>query len=295
MAPQDYAARRITVRVPTLLQIGANSHGDSPGFLHDPAPKLISKHWAAVLVEPQPSAAMALRHRYEGNRRVRVVQAALCPDGSPASMVLHFINGSRTLGANESDVRCMFDDAISGTASFSRAHVVAHQRWYRKTPSQCARCSEKLGRPLPPTCLRRVYTDNLDSIDVPCASAAQLLPDSGSNHQSTDSAQHVSTRAADFVVVDTEGADDMVISRYLQLAPRPPALLVFERTFIPGRRWKALSTLLRAAGLQPYNRTAMRKVPRGSELRLADWRMLRAVISLGSRDFLRDNSVWALA
>ena len=291
----QYTTRRIAVRVPTLLQIGANSHGDSLGFLHDPAPKLISKHWAAVLLEPQPGAAMALRRRYAGNRRVRVVQAALCRDGSPPSMVLYFVNGSRTLGSNESDVRCMFDDAISGTASFSRAHVVAHQRWYRSTPSQCAKCSALLGRPLPPTCMSRVYTANLDSIDVPCASVAQLL--SNSNDERTDATQRRLPRAADFVVVDTEGADDMVVARYLQLAPRPPALLMFERTFIPGKRWKKLFNRLRAAGLQPFNWTGMRSVPRGSELRRADWRMLRAVLwrRLRSRDFLKENSVWALA
>ena len=134
-------------RVLSVLQVGANAHSKAVAFSHDPVPRLIARGFSAVLVEPQPFAAESLRKAYAHNSLVRVVQAAFCPDASATTVPLWFINGTKNLGSNESDVRCA-GAAISGTASFSRAHVMQHQRFYKFTPSRCANCARELGRAL---------------------------------------------------------------------------------------------------------------------------------------------------
>ena len=144
--------------------------------------------------------------------------------GSPTTIPLYFINGSRTLGANESDVRCL-GDVVSGTASFSKALVMAHQRFYRYTPSQCASCATRLGRQLPPTCMRRVYADNLDVLQVRCAHAGQLF---GVNATGVD--RQAPPGSVSLLVVDAEGEDDRVVARMLAiLGGEAPSVLVYEQ------------------------------------------------------------------
>ena len=289
--------------------------GGSAAFAHDPVPWLISHGWSATLVEPQPSPAASLRRRYGSHALVRIVQAAVCPDGAMAAVPLFFVNGSRTLGANESDIRCL-GDVVSGTASFSKAHVVAHQRFYRFTPSQCMGCSERLGRPLPPTCMKRVYTDNLDMISVPCAQPDQM-PLGGRGGASASAAAirsahrrpHARASAdgsgdsslaaaaprarerlasASLVVVDAEGEDDRVVGRLLEMAGGvPPPVLVYEQAHLRSSRRAALASRLRAAGLAVYNRTRARTPPGG--LGPTTWSQLRhALARLDSRD----NALW---
>ena len=272
-------------RVPIVLQVGANSHSDDAAFAHDPVPRLIARvGWGAILVEPQPEAAASLRDRYRSKApRVAVVEAAFCPDAAARSVPLYFINGTRTLGSNESDVRCV-GKAISGTASFSKPHVLQHQRWYRFTPSQCATCSKLLGRALPPTCMRRVYLDNLEVANVPCAAVHQLLP------SNTTSAAAGSRVGADVVVVDVEGEDDKVVGRYLDLVAPPPSVLVYEHAHLRTPRRAALASRLRAAGMVPY-RAAETKAPPGSlaGLRTHHWTAMRRVLA---RVNTNDNAVW---
>ena len=266
---------------PSVLQIGANSHSTSTAFVHDPVPRLIANGWRAVLVEPQPDAAVALRHHYAGREdQVRVVEAAFCPSATARAMPLYFVNATKTLGANESDVRCV-GDAIFGTASFSKAQVLRHQRWYRFTPSQCMACARRLGRPLPPTCMRRVYTDNLDVLTVPCASPEQLLASASSRTSSS--------RGIDALIVDVEGEDDRVVNRYLDLLAGavPPPVVVYEHVHLGDARNAALRVRLRGAGMRPFNWASMRSPPARS-MPPATWNHLRRVL----RGSERDNAVW---
>ena len=260
---------------PSLLQIGANEHSSNAAFAHDPVPSLIRRGWSATLLEPQPGPASSLRTLYTSNSAVRVVQAAMCQDDATTSVPLYFINGSKTLGANESDFRCMGGNVISGTASFTRSLIMAHQRFYKYTPSQCANCAKFLGRPLPPTCMRRVYSDNLDVISVPCARAADLL--SGSE-------------TALLVVVDAEGEDDHIVTRLIELRKgAPPPVLVYEQAHLKKDRKHALARRLRSAGMVPYNRSAMRAP--FSPLSAASWSDIRRALT---RVDMRDNAAWVL-
>lgn len=269
---------------PFIVQVGANAHSQSGAFSHDPVPWLIARGWAATLVEPQPGPANDLRQRYANNPDVHVVEAAICGDTSAASVPLYFINGSRTLGANESDVRCL-GDVVSGTASFSKALVMAHQRFYRYTPSQCASCATRLGRQLPPTCMRRVYADNLDVLQVRCAHAGQLF---GVNATGVD--RQAPPGSVSLLVVDAEGEDDRVVARMLAiLGGEAPSVLVYEQAHLRGSRRAALHSRLRAAGMSLYNRTGMRRAPKGSTLSPASWAQIRHVLA---RIEPRDNAAW---
>lgn len=275
-------------RVPVVLQIGANAHSDDAAFTHDPVPRLIGRGWGAILLEPQSHAAASLRVRYRHLPQISVVEAAFCVDDASQSMPLWFVNGTRTLGANESDVRCV-GKAISGTASFSRAHVLQHQRWYRYTPSQCAACSRLLGRALPPTCMRRVYLDNVEVANVPCATYRHLFP---ARNRSSGGQTSSELLGADAVVVDVEGADDKVVSRYLDLATEAatPSVLVYEHAHLRPQRRAALASRLRAVGLVQYRASEM-KAPPGTmaNLHARHWTAMRHVLA---RVNANDNAVW---
>lgn len=202
----------------------------------------------------------------------------MCQDGATSSVPLYFINGSKTLGANESDVRCL-GDAISGTASFTKNLILGHQRFYKFTPSQCEKCAARLGRPLPMTCMKRVYTDNLDVINVPCARSADLLggPD-----------------AAQLVVVDAEGEDDHVVARLLDIGRGvPPPVLIYEQSHLRPARRAALAQRLRDVGMRTYNRTAHRMPPRSGSVSLSpsSWTQIRHVLA---RIDARDNAGWVV-
>lgn len=282
-----------------VLQIGANGHTKGiAAFHHDPVPFLIKRGWSATLVEPQPRLANRLRQNYAAmNSTVGVVQAAVCPEAMALSVPLYFVNGSRTLGANESDIRCLGDDVSSGTASFSRGLVLSHQRHYRFTPSQCALCAAALGRPLPPNCMRRVYEANLDVMHVPCARAADVLPtgDGGGDGSSAAAgiiAAATARRRLTVLVVDAEGEDDHVVVRLLDMmgSSGPPTVIIYEQVHMRAARRAALAKRLRESGMRIYNRTAMRTPPRGraAELSAVRWNQLRSVLSRTGPD----NAAW---
>ena len=283
----DALLTRRNNHMPTVLQIGANAHSADAAFAHDPVPWLIGHGWAATLVEPQPGPARSLRKRYTGNPSVRVVQGAFCPDSASSTVPLYFVNGSKTLGANESDIRCLGEKgAVSGTASFSRALVAGNQRFYRFTPSQCANCAKMLGRPLPPTCMRRVYADNLDVVNVSCVRQATELFDSGAAASSESSSARIS-----LAVIDCEGEDDHVVGRLLEMiSGQPPEVLVYEQSHLKGHRRSTLASKLRALGMTTYNRSTMKQPPAGSALSQASWGHLRHV--LNRMDTSRDNAAW---
>ena len=269
---------RITSYMESVLQIGANSHGADIAFSHDPVPTLIRQGWRATLVEPQPVAAGKLRAAYAAtNGRVRVLEAAFCSEPGVSSVPLYFINGSRTLGSNESDIRCIGGDgAISGTASFSRQHVMAHQRFYKFTPSQCRSCAARLGRPLPPTCMRRVYADNLQMLDVRCVRTEDVAPDA---------------RSPDAVVIDAEGQDGKIVLRLLDdfrtHGARMPFVIVYEHAHLRAGHKQQLAASLQALGFSPYRSG---KAARGSALPNGmAWTAMRHALN---RVNAVENSLW---
>lgn len=271
-----------TTAPPLVLQIGANSHSGSIAHAHDPVPFLIAHGWAATLLEPQPPAAAALRELYHKklSATITVRGEAVCTDVMAATATLWYINATKTLGSNHSDARCMGDfAAASGTASLSRGQVVQYQRFYRYTPSQCAACSLRLQRPLPPSCMARVYLDNLESVSVPCARF-----------------DVESLGTVDALVIDAEGADAAIVTRYLDVARTPPQALVYEHAFLHGPTRAKLAARLNRAGMVRFGKEhelprrggAAGRTRRG---RRGPWAALRLALS---RVDTRQNSVWLL-
>jgi FkbM family methyltransferase len=72
----------------TFIQIGAFD-----GITNDPLRKYIHQYgWKGVLLEPQTRAAMQLRKLYEGNSRIKILQAAL--DREHTSRELFFVDST---------------------------------------------------------------------------------------------------------------------------------------------------------------------------------------------------------
>ena len=102
---------------PLLVQVGANDHANRN---HDPAVRAVERGWDAVLLEPLPFLAEQLRRRYarhagaasgaerRGERRIQVIQAALCGGCGEQSRLLHYFDRTRTdhHGSPTSDPRC---------------------------------------------------------------------------------------------------------------------------------------------------------------------------------------------
>ena len=273
-----------TSAAPSVLQVGANSHGTSIAHAHDPVPFLISHGWSAMLIEPQPQAAAALRDRYSGQQSVNVRQEAVCESAAARWTTLWLINVSKTFGANHSDARCLGDlSAISGTASLSRRQVTQFQRFYRFTPSQCAKCAQQLGRPLPPSCMSRVYLDNLENISVPCAQLSTIT-----------------AAPVEALVVDAEGQDADIVRRYLDLAGSTPRAIVYEHAHLRRSTRASLAERLTAAGmvratdlatqLLRGRHAALRGTPTTAQWN-GPWAALRHALK---RVDSKDNSVWLL-
>ena len=201
-----------------LVQIGAHRHEGG----HDPSPGLIQSGWSAILFEPMPTSAKALRDKYQSIPRVRVVEAAVCMNATQSDARLWSLNLTRNLGSNESDVRCLGAKLPTVIVSLSKRHLLKHQMGY--SPTMCTRCSKHLSRPLPPTCLRHAIDANLQASRVACSNVARELP--------------TGRRYPDVLVVDAEGADDIIVRQYFKSGLEPPRHLVYEQNHLtPKRRW----------------------------------------------------------
>ena len=258
-----------------VVQVGANTHSASYAFSHDPVPYMISHGWSATLIEPQPQHVAKLRERYSSNSAVAVRAEAVCTDMTQTSTTLWYINTtSKSFGANHSDVRCLGDlGAISGTASLTRRQVLTHQRHYKYTPSQCAACAQRLGHPLPPTCMARVYLDNVENASVPCMQLSTL------------SIAH----PTDVLVVDAEGHDADIVMRFLDelMGSALPHALVYEHAHLRGTTRSMLAKRLSAAGMVRAGdlRRPSKRLPSHG------WTALRHALALVDG---KDNSVWVL-
>lgn len=287
-----------------VLQVGANSHSSFAAHQHDPVPLLIKQGWHAVLIEPQPTAAASLRKKHGANPHVRVVNAAVCLDAAASAMPLFFVNASRTHGSNDSDTRCLGSEndveaTLSGMASFSEAHIIKHERFYRYTPSQCARCAQRLSRPLPPTCMRRVFSANLDRISVACApftrsliaSLSSTFSDGGGVAGSKGLGERVSEQslAAGALVVDAEGADALIVERYLESGLPLPSAIVYESAHLRSSSKRRLTARLAQVGMAQYEPRSLRRMRPPASIPSWLWRGLRLALS---RVEARDNIVW---
>jgi hypothetical protein len=230
-----------------LLQIGANDGcGVSRGRCSDPVATLIRQGWGAVLMEPQLDAVAKLQSRHGLNTGIRIVRAALCLDPDALNTTLWSLNLTKNIGMNESDPRCL-GNLQTELASLSKGHLLAHQRWYPYTPSQCRKCAATLGRALPSTCLSRVITDNLEPTSVPCGSFEREL-------------RHLGEPLAppELLVSDAEGHDDQVITRYFATGLAPPAFLRYEWNHLGRQRAQKLANLLRDVhGMVPFSQGAV--------------------------------------
>ena len=244
---------RASARMPlSVLQIGANSHHRS-SIWSDPVPSLIHRGWSAILVEPQPQLVAALQDRYSSKQRadhVRILPAAVCMNASATSTRIWYLNGTATRSSNHSLVTCMgMSDRIHELASSSRTLLLSTQKSNFFTPSQCAACSKRLKRPLPPTCMSRAIVDNMFSFEVACVRSLQqlvALPIPSAT---------LPERAPDALIVDAEGADAAVVARYLLSSPSHAAALSmvgYETSHSRSRSRGLLAKLLRQHGFQPF-------------------------------------------
>ena len=81
-----------------MLQIGANSHSEDFAFAHDPVPRLIAKGWSAILIDTA-HCGIAMKNMHQASRWRMSRQ--FCPDVTARLVPLLFINGTKSLGANE--------------------------------------------------------------------------------------------------------------------------------------------------------------------------------------------------
>ena len=96
---------------------------------------------------------------------------------APQQRGVWFVNTSRReyLEANESDSRCLRLPGltwIKEIASVYKSHLRKHGEALSRTERRCRWCSKIVGRRLPPTCMRRLISDNMERIDVPCVCLA---------------------------------------------------------------------------------------------------------------------------
>ena len=142
-------------------------------------------------------------------------------------------------GSNHSDARCITGRASSPfhfvleLTSFSMRHVLKHMGPGRSSYN-CALCSQQLGRPLPPTCLRDVIWKNVKHFEVACACISADLR---------------GVASVDLLLVDAEAHDDDALATY-PFFSHPPTRVVFEPKHMPEARVDALGERLRAAGYE---------------------------------------------
>tara|TARA_B110001452_G_scaffold93486_1_gene77187 strand:+ start:104 stop:1372 length:1269 start_codon:yes stop_codon:yes gene_type:complete len=235
MLPTSKWAAQLDARRSRMLQVGANAHRNT-SYVNDadPGPRIVALGWRALLIEPVPAIFASLRSTYPRasvvrrsdaeatdarlDSRVSLMQAAVC-DGecqqeSITMYSLDFYNRTNW-GSDDADGRCMhFDDFnrranawYSEVASVSREMILQYQN--RDTPRLCKACSEALGRPLAPNCMRRVMEANMVATEVPCLCLRRAVA-----QRRRGRPQRQGAAAVQLLVIDTEGHDAHVLAAY---------------------------------------------------------------------------------
>ena len=249
--------RRLDPRTASLFQVGANIHEATSYDQADPAPLAVARGWAATLLEPMPDVFAKLERRYTPRPpRVDLVNAAVCAACGDAPLRMYSVdptNATGNWGSNDSDARCLAANAgreaciprcegashwTSEIASLDRAHLEQHNRYFAYGPNQCRRCAQRLERPMPSDCMRRVIINNIKSTNVRCfCTTAELGP-------RLRRGMHLS-----LLMIDAEGFDDAVLYQFPFEAIRP-ARVLFEAHHLRPRRFYRLARYLRMWGYE---------------------------------------------
>lgn len=231
-----------------MVQVGANDHRDN---YHnpDPGPRAVRRGWRALLFEPVPAIFASLRHSYANSTRVRMVNAAVCPAGKSrrrgeplaacerrnhTMWSVDASNRTGNWGSENADGRCIDAAApwVREIASLSKEHVKGMQFFLANRSDKCNKCARSLRRPLPPTCMSRVISDNLAPLLVPCACLRDEL---------------ASESTVDLLMVDAEGYDLEVLKTFPFDAVRTRRV-VYETLHMSPSAIRAAAALMMRAG-----------------------------------------------
>ena len=245
--------RRREADTSVLVQVGANSHRKNAAD-PDPGPLCVKLGWRSVLLEPIPNIFGELRHTYRdrvASPRLQLVNAAVCaetaqqPCSQEMSQELWFVdttNATGNWGSNHSDARCLRNSGLYGwvaeIASHSKRHLLGEARnlqLSRSSVRRCASCTQELGRPLPPDCVRNMIHDNIRRVDVRCFCMKDELR------------LRKAEPAVTLLVVDAEGYDYTVLQQY-PWERLPPWRVVFEATHLGRSSFDQAATLLQSHG-----------------------------------------------
>eukprot|EP00308_Calcidiscus_leptoporus_P025474 CAMPEP_0119357874 /NCGR_PEP_ID=MMETSP1334-20130426/6188_1 /TAXON_ID=127549 /ORGANISM="Calcidiscus leptoporus, Strain RCC1130" /LENGTH=315 /DNA_ID=CAMNT_0007372225 /DNA_START=45 /DNA_END=992 /DNA_ORIENTATION=+ len=238
-----------------VVQIGANDHNEGHASgQQDAARAALKLGWRGLLYEPERRAYRLLAAKYEHTSRIRVRNAASCPEDAPAfnaptcdskrtARMWHVdtTNATGNWGSPTADVRCITGRAdgrspfhfVLELSSFSQQHVTKHAG-PGVSYHNCALCAAALQRPLGSDCLKDVIWKNLRPLEVSCACIGADL---------------AGERSVELLVVDAEGHDDHAIAAY-PLRSHPPRRIIFEPKHMPESRVVALGNQLRASGYE---------------------------------------------
>ncbi len=257
--PTSEWIRRLNPGAASLFQVGANIHQATSYAQGDPAPLAVARGWAATLLEPMPEIFARLVRFYTPRPpRIELINAAVCDACGDARLKMYSIdltNATGNWGSNDSDARCFAANAGPGTcvphcrgvshwtseiASLDRGLVLRHSRLFGFGPSQCRRCAQRLGRPMPGDCMRNVIAKNIKTTEVRCFCVANEL----GGRLRLRRGHHLS-----LLIVDAEGRDDAVLWQFPFETIRP-ARVLFEANHLGLLRFYGIAGRLRAWGYE---------------------------------------------
>ena len=203
---------RLDAAESVLVQVGANAHKRHGYDNGDPGPVCTQRGWRSLLIEPSPNHFEMLRKQYDGHQSVRLLNAAVCGATCNAhekktfwSVDLSNKTDPDGWGSNHSDPRCALVPGggwVSEIASLSRGHLIASAKIFGFTPAKCNRCSQLVGRELPPNCMDRLVMNRIVAHQVPCGCLA------------TEVSVLRATRPVTLLMIDAEGYDAEVLKQY---------------------------------------------------------------------------------
>ena len=234
-------ARLLDPSISMLVQVGAYDHAPQGHLEHDPAPGLVSRGWKSILIEPIVPIFERLKANYASRTRagLRIVNAAVCPRCDMPSPRMHFLDvaSNSSFGSRDSDVRCMNQSGlrwVTEIASFSARHLLKHEYLFSRMPRKCEACGKALGRPLTPSCMRRLISKNIRTVPVPCFCLRSEL---------------ASEPTVTLLTVDAEGHDFDVLNSYPFDVPHlRPWRVHFEARHLSRASYLNATALLSAHG-----------------------------------------------
>ena len=227
-------------------------------------PALLAQGWSAIVAAPRAADLAKLTAPAWRSAHVRVVRGtAVCPlselGDERRRAPVYSLNASAGRGTNRSDLRCLQQRQLGELSTFSEAHLLRHQAFFRpQTPRKCAACARLLGRPLPPDCLADAFRGSaVAREEVDCTPPSRLL---------------LGVSRVDLLAIHAPGALDKVVARYPFDALPPATVAVWpEPALEPDVA--GLEARLRAAG---YSRANAKAGKRARQPNLQLWRRAAA-------------------